>query len=155
MRTTRRSITGPYGDPFGNPKSTKIGPKTIPNLIRFSRAKKLVFKSLLGPSWADLGPLRSPKSCCGSSGARFLKKHHFSTNRTCKPNLAAKSANNDPKMDPQNDPKSTKNQHEKIIKILIEKKTISPQARRNARAEWGDYRGANKPPFVITSLCSL
>ena len=35
------------------------------------------------------------------------------------PNLAAKSAKNDPKMAPQDDPKSTKNRCQKMIKILI------------------------------------
>ena len=38
------------------------------------------------------------------------------------PNLAAKSAKNDPKMAPQNDPKSTKNRCHKMIEILIDKK---------------------------------
>ena len=38
-------------------------------------------------------------------------------------NLAAKSAENDPKMAPQNDPKSTKNRCQKMIEILIEKRT--------------------------------
>ena len=35
------------------------------------------------------------------------------------PNLGAKSAKNDPKMAPQNDPKSIKNRCQKMIKILI------------------------------------
>ena len=38
------------------------------------------------------------------------------------PNLAAKSAENDPKLATQNDPKSTKNRCQKMIEILIEKK---------------------------------
>ena len=37
------------------------------------------------------------------------------------PNLAAKSAQNDPKMAPQNDPKSTKHRCQKMIKVSIEK----------------------------------
>ena len=39
------------------------------------------------------------------------------------PNLAAKKAENDPKMAPQNDPKSTKNRRQKLIEILIANKT--------------------------------
>ena len=54
---------------LGGPKSTKIGSKTSQNLRRFSRAKKLLFKSLLEPSWADLGafwrPSWGPKYRCG------------------------------------------------------------------------------------------
>ena len=46
--------------PKRTPKSTKIGPKTSPKLRRFSRAKKIVFKSLLEPSWADLGAFWRP-----------------------------------------------------------------------------------------------
>ena len=45
---------------LGKPKSTQIGAKTRPNLRRFSRPKKLVFKSLLEPSWADLGAFGRP-----------------------------------------------------------------------------------------------
>ena len=49
-----------FGAPKEDPKSTKIGPKTSPNLRRFSRPKKLRFKSLLEPSWADLGAFWRP-----------------------------------------------------------------------------------------------
>ena len=45
---------------FGRPKSTKIGPKTSQNLRRFSRSKKLLFKSVLGPSWAAPGAFWRP-----------------------------------------------------------------------------------------------
>ena len=38
------------------------------------------------------------------------------------PNLAAKRAENDPKMAPQDDPKSTKNRRQKMEDILIAKK---------------------------------
>ena len=73
---------------FGEPKSVKNRTQDEPKIRRFSRAKKLLFKSLLEPSWADLGPLRPPKSCCGPHGARFLKNYIFANNRTWKPNLA-------------------------------------------------------------------
>ena len=38
------------------------------------------------------------------------------------PNLAAKSAEHDPNLEPQDDPKSTKNRCQKMIEILIDKK---------------------------------
>ena len=40
--------------------------------------------------------------------------------------LDAKNAQNDPKMAPQNDPKSIKNRFQKMIKILIDFKTAGP-----------------------------
>ena len=49
-----------FGTRFGRPKSTKMAPKTRPNLRRFSRAKKMLFKSVLEPSWADLGAFWTP-----------------------------------------------------------------------------------------------
>ena len=49
-----------FWPPKEDPKSTKIGPETSQNLRRFSTAKKLVFKSLLEPSWADLGAFWRP-----------------------------------------------------------------------------------------------
>ena len=51
---------GVQREAFREPKATKIGAETTPNLRRFSTAKKLVFKSLLEPSWADLGAFWRP-----------------------------------------------------------------------------------------------
>ena len=51
---------GAQREAFGEPKSSKIGAKTSPNLRRFSTPKKFVFKSLLEPSWADLGTFWVP-----------------------------------------------------------------------------------------------
>ena len=42
------------GGGLGRQNEAKIKPKTSQNLRRFSRPTKLRFKSLLGPSWADL-----------------------------------------------------------------------------------------------------
>ena len=62
--------------------------------------------------------------------------------------LGAKSAENDPNLAPQDDPKSTKNRVQKMIKILIEKKTAIVRHcalhGRNARRSRGDYRGVKK-----------
>ena len=57
-------------------------------------------------------------------------------------NLAAKKAENDPKMAPQNDPKSTKNRCQKTIEILIEKKT-------NFEIHLGPPGGMHRPPGGI------
>ena len=54
FQTSKKRIHQTFWTPYGRPKSTKIGSKTRQNLRRFSRAKKLLFKSLLEPSWADL-----------------------------------------------------------------------------------------------------
>ena len=50
FQTNFRSYPHVCSPPKRRPKSTKIGPKTSPKLRRFSRAKKVVFKSLLEPS---------------------------------------------------------------------------------------------------------
>ena len=54
------------------------------------------------------------------------------------PNLAAKSAENDPKMAPQDDPKSTKNRCQKMIEILIDNKTNFMPSWREREVSWGD-----------------
>ena len=45
---------------LGTENRPKRAPKTGPNSRRFSRAKKLLFKTLLELSWADLGAFRVP-----------------------------------------------------------------------------------------------
>ena len=75
--------------------------------------------AVLGRSWAA----STSKIVLWPTRRSFFQKSHFSQNRTWKPNLAAKSAENDPKMAPQNDPKSTKNRCQKTIEILIENNT--------------------------------
>ena len=58
------------------------------------------------------------------------------------PNLAAKSAENDPNLAPQDDPKSIKNRVQKMIKILIDFKT-------GAVRFLGQTDGMRKPPGGI------
>ena len=72
------------------------------------------------------------------------------------PILAAKSAKNDPKMAPQDDPKSIKNRVQKMIKILIAFKTAGmrfwgrPGGMRGAAGE--DYRrGEKSTPASVSS----
>ena len=68
----KKSCSHIFLAPFWTPKSTKMAPKTSPNLRRFSRAKQIVFKSLLEPSWADLEafwrPSWAPNLRSGISG---------------------------------------------------------------------------------------
>ena len=66
---------------LGGPKSTKIGPKTSQNLRRFSRPKKLRFKTHLEPSWADLEAFWRPSwgsnLRSGTRGRVFGEKSRF------------------------------------------------------------------------------
>ena len=79
----------------------------------------------------------------------FCEKHVFDVDklskhvldRTC-PNLAAKRAEHDPNMAPQNDPKSTKNRCQKSIEILIDNKT-------NFMIHFGRPGGMRWPPGGI------
>ena len=77
----RGGVSQVFWGGFGSRKSTKIGPKTSQNLRRFSRSKKLRFKSLLEPSWADLGAFgRSswePNMRSGTRGLVFGEKSRF------------------------------------------------------------------------------
>ena len=58
------------------------------------------------------------------------------------PNLAAKRAENDPNLAPQDDPKSTKNRCQKTIEILIDNKT-------NFAGHLGRSGGMRWPPGGI------
>ena len=49
-----------FGPPFGTQNPPKMPPKTGQNLKGFSKAKKLLSKTLLEPSWAELGAFRRP-----------------------------------------------------------------------------------------------
>ena len=67
--------------PFWSQNRRKMAPKTRQKLRRFSRAKKLLFKSLLEPSWADLGafwrPSWRPNLRSGTRGRVFGEKSRF------------------------------------------------------------------------------
>jgi len=77
FQNPKRRVDLRYGAPFWTPKSTKMASKTRQNLRRFSRTKKMLSKSLLEPSWADLGELRPPKSCSHAAWRSFFQKSHF------------------------------------------------------------------------------
>ena len=81
FQTPPRRIIHVFGPPFWDPKSTKIASKTRQKLRRCSRAKKLLSKNLLGPSWADLehfggrlGEQKTPGTVCFK---RFCENSQF------------------------------------------------------------------------------
>ena len=86
--------------------------------------------TVLGRSWGILeAVLGSPSALRYWKTYYGSKIHVFDVDKLSRrvldrtwPNLAAKRAENDPKMAPQDDPKSTKNGCQKMIKILIAKK---------------------------------
>ena len=76
------------------------------------------------------GHLGSPICAPVHAGACLVKIHVFDVDKLPRrvldatwPNLGAKSAENDPNLAPQDDPKSIKNRVQKMIKILIDFKT--------------------------------
>jgi len=81
FQTPQRRRTEPKWDHFEGPKSTKIDSKMNQKLRRFSRAKKNLFKSLLEPSWADLGafwrPSWQPNMRSGTRGRVFGETSRF------------------------------------------------------------------------------
>ena len=56
------------GHPFWHQNRPKTAPETSQNPRRFSRAIKVLFKSVLEPSWADLGSFWAPS---------WGQKNHF------------------------------------------------------------------------------
>ena len=79
------------------------------------------------------------------------------------PNLATKSAKNDPNLAPQDDPKSTKNRHQKMIEILIDNKTnFTRRLGRSGGMRWppgGIIGGSRNYPaglkFCILEICKV
>ena len=100
-RATRSDPRGGQSDPKRHPKRVKIQDDVQDRKSCSSR-----------PSWSRLGPLLGPSGlqnrAPAQGGAHFFKNQLFAQNRTRKPNLAAQSAENDPKMAPQDDPKPTR-----------------------------------------------
>ena len=74
-------------------------------------------------------------------------------------NLAAKSAENDPNLAPQDDPKSTKNRVQKMIEILIELRTHVPLLLiRPGGMRWppgGIIGGANDSLFELCRYLNI
>ena len=60
VRRQKKESTTFMGPHLGGQNTAKSDPKTRQNLTRCSRAKQLLSKSLLGPSWADLGEFLRP-----------------------------------------------------------------------------------------------
>ena len=102
--------------------------------------------AVLGRSWGILEVILGSILALRYWNSYYLVKIHvFDVDKLSRrvfdrtwPLLASKSAKNDPKMAPQNDPKSIKNRCQKMIKILIASKR--PKAR--SRGPSGGVRGA-------------
>ena len=160
FQTAPRRIILAYGVPFWEPKTTKMVSKTRPNLRRFSRRKKCS----PGASWSRLGPILGHFGChlglqYGApvyTGVCLVKNHVFDADRLPRrvldrswPILAAKSAENGPNLAPQDDPKSTKNRVQKMIKILIDFKTARVRflgSTGGMRSPQGGTLGRSKNP---------
>ena len=72
FKSPQRTCYATWRGGFWRANPIKIGSKTRPNLRRFSTTKKILFQTLLGTSWADLGAFwRSswgPNMRSGTSG---------------------------------------------------------------------------------------
>jgi hypothetical protein len=110
-----------FWEGFGDQNRPKSDPKTGPNLRRFSSPKKLLFQSLLEPSWADLGAFWRPswgqqqRSGIGirSTGAKFTIFMLIGFQDAFWTDLGRSWPPKVPKMTPTWRPKTTKN-HPKI-----------------------------------------
>ena len=149
LQTPKRRIILRYGAPFGSQNQPKSTPKRVKIQDDFQERKKCSPRA----SWSRLGPIlghfgghlglqyRAPVH----AGVCLVRNHVLDVDRlprrvldrSC-PILAAKSAQNDPNLAPQNDPKSTKNRRQKMIKILIDFKT--------ARMRFLDPTGGMRSP---------
>ena len=91
--------------------------------------------AVLGRFWVVLGAVLEGKNRLKPFVLNgFVKNHVFDVDQLSRrvldpswPILAAKSAKNDPNLAPQDDPKSSKNTVQNMIKILIDFKTAIPR----------------------------
>ena len=118
---------------FWGPKIDQNRTQNASKIKTFSRAKKMLFKSLLKPSWADLDPFLTPSwtqktsfrigICSISWKITFLENWTLQTDlgtilgrfwANLAPNMA-------PKWHPKTTKKRTKKQHEKRTKTTTKK----------------------------------
>ena len=108
----------PPGLRLGGQNATKIDPKTIQNRSEKSRGKQKRSKTILDPSWGDLGPSWVPswadldlKIVLSPSVALVFVKNHFFDVKTVRRRLWDQlwptKAPKRPKMTPKTEPKST------------------------------------------------
>ena len=113
-------------------------PKRDQKRINIEGQNDVEKRIFLRPSWSRLeailrhfgGHLGSQICAPVHAGVCLVKNHVFDVDKLPRrvldrswPNLAAKSAENEPNLAPQDDPKSTQNRVQKMIKILIDFKT--------------------------------
>ena len=128
-----------FGLDFGSQKEAKNPPKSDPRRVQNEDDVQEQKKSSSRASWSRLEPILGRLGghlgvhICAPvhAGVCLVKNHVFDVDKLARrvldrtwPNLAAKSAENDPNLAPQDDPKSTKNRCQKMIEILIEKKPV-------------------------------
>ena len=164
QRAKRSAISRPklarapldFGGPFWEPKSSKMGPKTSPNLRRFSRGPKSLLKTVLEASWVHLGAFWRPS--CGQKRRFRIGKRSTSEKFTFLmwigfqnrfwSELGSSWLPKGPKKLPKGPPKTAPNGQKSISKNDQNFDRCSRPAfrrfgavRRNAVASWGDYRG--------------
>ena len=126
---------GASGEVLGGHLGAQNPPKSHPKRVQIEVDFQERKKSSSRASWSRLGAFLEHfgghlgVQICAPvhAGVCGVKNHVFDVDqlsrRVSDPSwriLASKSAKNDPKMAPQNDPKSTKNGCQKMIKILID-----------------------------------
>ena len=155
-QTSQCSFPLRYAGPFWEPKSSKMGPKTSPNLRRFSRGPKSLLKTVLEASWVHLGPFWRPS--CGQKRRFRIGKRSTSEKFTFLmwigfqnrfwSELGSSWLPKRPKKLPKGPPKTAPNGQKSISKNDQNFDRFSRPTfcrfgpvRRNAVASWGDYRG--------------
>ena len=124
------SPKGAKREPKGSQNGTKMEPKTDQNRRQISTSKKAVFKTVLGPSWGDLGSFSvspgvkhvdiSLGFICVFEHSRFSIKYRFKNHLG--PNLARLGSILAPKMEPKWHPKATPKRFKNMLISKSEKK---------------------------------
>ena len=89
--------------------------------------------AILEPSWADLGPLRSPKSCSRPGRGSFFENSRFRTSKVSRGNMGRTYAKMEPKREPKWSPKASQDGAKK-------KKKSESEIKR----AFGSFRGEKK-----------
>ena len=135
-----------------------LGAKIDQNRTQNESKFKTIFKSekvalqeplgaVLGRSWAP----PTSQIVLWPTRRSFFEKIHFGKQSHLEAQLGLQKGENDPKMAPQNDPKSIKNRCQKMIEILIDNKTnFTRQLGRPGGMRWlsgGIIGGSKNYPF--------
>ena len=136
------------GAPFGRPNRHQNGTKNDPKSKRKFKRKKNRSKTILDPSWGDLGPSWVPswadldlKIVLSPSVALVFLKNHFFDVKTVRRRLWDQlwptKAPKRPKMTPKTEPKSTPRRSKIDVKIVIKNDAKTKRAgHETARGVW-------------------